>query len=107
MPLRPQAASRRLRQAMDRGELPFREGHSVYLNRVEGRVLLRASDGNLTNAGREYIERGGDERATHLIAPDAATWRQGRHVIAHGLPDWYGAVRASGCTPRTSRVHTP
>ena len=41
MPLRPEAATRRVQLAMARGEVPFREGHSVYLNRIEGQVRLR------------------------------------------------------------------
>ena len=39
MPLRPAAAGRRVQLALDRGEHPFRQGHSVYLNRIEGQVL--------------------------------------------------------------------
>ena len=57
MPLRPVAASRRVQLAMARNETPFREHHSVYLNRIDGQVRLRTADGNLTNAGRDYIQR--------------------------------------------------
>ena len=99
MPLRPEAASRRVQLAMARGEVPFREGHSVYLNRIEGQVRLRTADGNLTSAGREYIERGGDERLTHLIPPNVETFRRGQQVLAHGIPDLLGARHAF-------RVHT-
>ena len=99
MPLRPEAASRRLQLAMARGEVPFREGHSVYLNRIEGQVRLRTADGTLTSAGREYIERGGDERLTHLIPPNAETFRRGQQVLAHSIPDLIGARHAF-------RVHT-
>ena len=94
MPLRPAAAGRRVQLALDRGEHPFRQGHSVYLNRIEGQVRLRNSDGHLTNAGREYINRGGDERLTHLVPPDAQTWRRGSEVLAYGIPDRHGAGRA-------------
>ena len=99
MPLRPVAASRRVQLAMARNETPFREHHSVYLNRIDGQVRLRTADGNLTNAGREYIERGGDERLTHIIAPHAQTFRRGHQVLAYGIHDKYGAGR-------TFRVHT-
>jgi len=99
MPLRPAAAGRRVQLALDRGEHPFRQGHSVYLNRIEGQVRLRNSDGHLTNAGREYINRGGDERLTHLVPPDAQTWRRGSEVLAYGIPDRHGAGR-------TFRVHS-
>ena len=93
MPLRPAAATRRLRLAMERGERPFREGHSIYLNRIEGQVRLRTADGNLTNAGREYIRLGGDENATHLIPPTSVPWHQGRNAMAYAIPDRHGAGR--------------
>ena len=99
MPLLIAAASRRVQLAMARGEVPFREGLSVYLNRIEGQVRLRTADGTLTNAGRQYIESGGDERLTHIIAPHAQTFRRGHQVLAYGIHDKYGAGR-------TFRVHT-
>ena len=86
-------AARRLRFAMERGEQPFREGHSVYINRVEGAVRLRTADGNLTNAGRDYIARGGSEHSTRLFPADVVPWNQGRRVMANAIPDRHGAIR--------------
>ena len=87
-------AARRLKLAMDRGELPFREGQSMYINKVEMQVLIRTAAGNLTNAGRLYIARGGSENSTKLFAPDTVPWNQGRNGMAYAAPDRYGAGRA-------------
>jgi hypothetical protein len=86
-------ALRRLRLAMARNEEPYREGHSVYINRVEGPVRLRDAAGNLTNAGREYIARGGSENSTRLFPVDVVPWRQGRRTFAEAIPDIQGRRR--------------
>ena len=85
---------RRLRLAMARNEEPYREGHSVYINRIEGRVRLRDANGNLTDAGREYIARGGSENSTRLFPVDSVPWWHGkRRLFAEAIPDVHGHRR--------------
>ena len=84
---------------MERGERPVHEGHSVYIKRIESQVLLRTARCNLTDAGRLYVQNGGDERLEHLFLPQTVPWHQGRNILAYAIPD----RRDAG---RVIRVHT-
>ena len=89
----------RARLVVERGWRLFRQGHSVYISRLESQVICRTVEGNLTEAGCSYGASGGTEAQTRLCSPEEAPWCDGPSAcICHpgqtqreaGIPSAHG-----------------